>query len=167
MNSLTPERLAEIESFVEQFASLKAEASDKYHSAVVRLDHIIALAQAYRALTQLIMETCAGCQGKGLCGFGRPGFGPWHTEFHAAATEILAALEPLRKIAASWKDCPRTGAEVAEARIDLKAENASLRAELESLRGDRERLDWLIKNRHTPRAAIDAARSVSATEKQE
>ena len=46
----------------------------------------------------------------------------WHDEFRAAALEIKAALEPLAKIAADWKGCPQTGAEVAKARINLTAE---------------------------------------------
>jgi hypothetical protein len=54
----------------------------------------------------------------------------WHEEFYAAAVEIRAALEPLSKIAANWKYCPKTAEETALARIDLKAKNAYLAAEL-------------------------------------
>ena len=60
----------------------------------------------------------------------------YQKEFTTAVQEIKAALHPLAKIAANWQDCPRAGAEVAQARIDLKAENARLRAELADYR------DW-------------------------
>lgn len=54
----------------------------------------------------------------------------WHAEFYAAAAEIRESLAPLTKIAANWKDCPQKDADVARARIDLKAQNAALRAQI-------------------------------------
>lgn len=45
----------------------------------------------------------------------------WHEEFRAAAVAILAALEPMVKVAADWSGCPKDGKAVAAARIDLKA----------------------------------------------
>jgi Protein of unknown function (DUF551) len=57
----------------------------------------------------------------------------WHEEFYAAAEEILAALAPLQKVAADWTNCPKSGEEIAQARIDLKAELASAREEKERI----------------------------------
>ena len=55
----------------------------------------------------------------------------WHKEFAAAATEILEAAEPLERIAADWTECSRKNEDVVQARINLKADNAALRLELE------------------------------------
>lgn len=55
----------------------------------------------------------------------------WHDEFKSAAIEILDALKPLRKIAANWTDCPQTTEQVAQARIDLKAELTAAKADVE------------------------------------
>ena len=55
----------------------------------------------------------------------------WHKEFYAAALEVKAALEPLTKIAANWKDCPQTTEEVAKARIDLTADLTAAREDLD------------------------------------
>ena len=57
----------------------------------------------------------------------------WHAEFAAAADEIKEALAPLTKIAADWKFCPKTAAEVAKARLDLQAELATLRQRADRL----------------------------------
>lgn len=57
----------------------------------------------------------------------------WHKEFYAAAKEFLDAIEPMRRVAQNWKDCPMDGAAVAQARIDLKDELAALRLRLDSL----------------------------------
>jgi len=43
----------------------------------------------------------------------------WHKEFAAAAQEILAAIEPLVKVAADWSNCPQTSEEVNAARAAL------------------------------------------------
>ena len=58
----------------------------------------------------------------------------WHEEFYAAAVEIRGALAPLAKIAANWKDCPQTGEQVAQARVNLEAENRMLREALQGIR---------------------------------
>ncbi len=54
----------------------------------------------------------------------------FRAEFGQAIIDIGGALEPLAKIAADWSNCPRTGAAIAEARRDLTAELATLRATL-------------------------------------
>jgi hypothetical protein len=40
----------------------------------------------------------------------------WHSEFAAASQEILAALEPLKKVAADWHMCPTDAESVKKAR---------------------------------------------------
>lgn len=56
----------------------------------------------------------------------------WHQEFAAAAREILESLRPLETVAANWKDCPKDGTAIADARLDLKARVAQLEADLEA-----------------------------------
>jgi hypothetical protein len=46
----------------------------------------------------------------------------WREEFGAAANEFLKAIEPMEKVSRDWTGCPKTGEEIAKARIDLKAE---------------------------------------------
>ena len=44
----------------------------------------------------------------------------WHGEFAAAIKEILAALQPLERIAADWTNCPQKWEDVQKARAELK-----------------------------------------------
>lgn len=57
----------------------------------------------------------------------------YRQEFRDAATEILGAIKSLRSLAADWSNSPMSGAEVAQARIDLKAERDQLREQLAAL----------------------------------
>ena len=54
----------------------------------------------------------------------------YRQEFRDAATEILGAIKSLRCLAADWSNSPMSGAEVAQARIDLRAERDQLREQL-------------------------------------
>ena len=78
----------------------------------------------------------------------------WHKEFYAAAIEIREALAPLAKIAANWKDCPRTNTEIAQARIDLKGRIAELERELGEARNEIERLQGCLTDANA--ALMDA-----------
>jgi hypothetical protein len=51
----------------------------------------------------------------------------WHKEFAAAAREYLAAIEPMRKVAADWTGCPMKPEEVADARINWQARAADVK----------------------------------------
>lgn len=59
----------------------------------------------------------------------------FHEEFLAAALEIKAAIAPLTKIGADWTSCPRTGHEIAQARIDLQSQRYAAQAEIVELKG--------------------------------
>lgn len=82
----------------------------------------------------------------------------WHKEFFAAAVEIKTALAPLTKIASSWKDCPQTGEEVAQARIDLKARLAFVEDQLR--REYPNHMNAILSPSETRLADIDAAIAV-------
>lgn len=58
----------------------------------------------------------------------------YQQEFGTALEAIGTALDPLTKIAADWTGCPKTSAEIAQARIELKQERDALKLELESSR---------------------------------
>jgi len=60
----------------------------------------------------------------------------WHSEFAAAAKEILDALAPLAVIAGDLSKCPKDWRQVASARKDWKAELAALRLRLEQAQKD-------------------------------
>lgn len=79
----------------------------------------------------------------------------WHQEFYAAAVEIRAALAPLAKIAADWTGCPKTGAEVARARMDQDEALRGLLAIAEEV------TEWLPENTKAAlRAEISKCREV-------
>jgi hypothetical protein len=57
----------------------------------------------------------------------------YREEFATAIHDIMAELGPLARIAADWNGCPRTAAEVADARIDWQAR--AEKAESEAKKG--------------------------------
>lgn len=74
----------------------------------------------------------------------------WHTEFAAAAQEILAAIEPLRKIAADWTGCPKNPQEIAAARLEPASE-ARIRLEA-TLEAREKAFDWF--GDHAPQHCV-------------
>jgi hypothetical protein len=46
----------------------------------------------------------------------------WKDEFGAAYDEILEAIEPLRRVASNWQDCPEKHSEIMKARQALAQE---------------------------------------------
>lgn len=71
---------------------------------------------------------------------GEPGRGSYawdderyQREFGAALEEIEAALEPLRRIATDWGDCPTKPEEIAAARIDWRARAEAAAARVKAL----------------------------------
>lgn len=70
----------------------------------------------------------------------------YQAEFHAAAVEIKTALEPLTKIAANWSGCPIKSADVAKARLDLKARITELEHQIEADRAGNWNPAYLTEN---------------------
>ncbi len=71
----------------------------------------------------------------------------WHDEFSKAIDEMIAAAEPLRKIAADWSDCPTDPKEIAAARhaiIDWDRLLDRLRSQASSPKNDAETVEVAI-----------------------
>jgi hypothetical protein len=58
----------------------------------------------------------------------------YREEFGAAYEAIRAELKPLEKISADWTGCPKTGPEIAKARLDLQVQVSELASQNERLR---------------------------------
>lgn len=58
----------------------------------------------------------------------------YREEFRVAAAAILDAIKPLRAMMASFASCPKTSAEIAKARIDMKSKLAAAEEECQRLK---------------------------------